>query len=295
MSVPRIREKRLKKPPACDACKARRVLCHSRPDGGPCPRCVEKDIVCTTTAVPRGRPRKGPPPAPPSVPSAASNLASAKPDPAVPPTSTSLAVYSGLVPGCSSDVLDLHPEFVAHCFDCLQYIPQYNHPLMYTTQIKSTARAVSFQLDRLPPQSRVLSLCIVALSSLISFHEFVLGPGPRPQSFEDHTFFMSEHVLACGARRATAYRTLRGEALRTAWELGIILQPSNENAVSCYLLDILDQSDFYRGPSRPWAAAYISHVRALAPILRTLTPSESDVTYWTGFFVCDTQLLPCFV
>ncbi|KAJ7638047.1 hypothetical protein B0H17DRAFT_1106365, partial [Mycena rosella] len=28
------------KPPACDACKARRILCHPKPNGLPCPRCV---------------------------------------------------------------------------------------------------------------------------------------------------------------------------------------------------------------------------------------------------------------
>ena len=34
-----------KKPPACDYCKARRVICHPQPDGKPCPRCVEKEVV----------------------------------------------------------------------------------------------------------------------------------------------------------------------------------------------------------------------------------------------------------
>ncbi|KAF5346171.1 hypothetical protein D9758_009923 [Tetrapyrgos nigripes] len=46
-----------KKPPACDQCKARRVLCHSRPDGKSCPRCLEKGIKCTTTPVVRRKRR----------------------------------------------------------------------------------------------------------------------------------------------------------------------------------------------------------------------------------------------
>ncbi|CDR45497.1 RHTO0S11e00892g1_1 [Rhodotorula toruloides] len=33
-----------KKPPACDRCKAKRVLCHPNPAG--CPRCVEKGVDC---------------------------------------------------------------------------------------------------------------------------------------------------------------------------------------------------------------------------------------------------------
>lgn len=36
------------KPPACDACKARRVLCHPQPHGLPCPRCAEKGLMCVT-------------------------------------------------------------------------------------------------------------------------------------------------------------------------------------------------------------------------------------------------------
>ncbi|KAJ7668244.1 hypothetical protein B0H17DRAFT_1087978 [Mycena rosella] len=47
-----------KKLPACDACKARRVLCHAKPNGLPCPRCAEKGILCRTTYIPHGRPRK---------------------------------------------------------------------------------------------------------------------------------------------------------------------------------------------------------------------------------------------
>ena len=34
-----------KKPPACDYCKARRVICHPQPDGKPCPRCEEKEVT----------------------------------------------------------------------------------------------------------------------------------------------------------------------------------------------------------------------------------------------------------
>ncbi|GAA5839364.1 hypothetical protein JCM11251_003960 [Rhodosporidiobolus azoricus] len=45
-----------KKPPACDRCKAKRVLCHPNPDG--CPRCIEKGVTCTTTPVVRRKPQK---------------------------------------------------------------------------------------------------------------------------------------------------------------------------------------------------------------------------------------------
>ncbi|GAA5984885.1 hypothetical protein JCM10908_002436 [Rhodotorula pacifica] len=49
-----------KKPPACDRCKAKRVLCHPDPQG--CPRCREKGFLydsCTTTPpARRGRPKR---------------------------------------------------------------------------------------------------------------------------------------------------------------------------------------------------------------------------------------------
>ncbi|GAA5836344.1 hypothetical protein JCM9279_000360 [Rhodotorula babjevae] len=45
---------RKKKPPACDFCKAKRVLCHPSAQG--CPRCLEKGIDCTTTPVVRRKP-----------------------------------------------------------------------------------------------------------------------------------------------------------------------------------------------------------------------------------------------
>lgn len=114
--------------------------------------------------------------------------------------------------------------------------------------IKRDIRAVSFQLQALPLQSRVLALCIVALASLVSFHESVLGEGPRPHSFADFSFFSSTpDLVAYGMRRAPAYRALRAEAFKQALEAGIMLQPSTENGASCYLLDILEQS-IYSAP-----------------------------------------------
>jgi hypothetical protein len=89
----------------------------------------------------------------------------------------------------------------------------------------------------------VLTLCIIAIASLVSFHESVLGDGPRPQSLENQTFFSSNPDLrAFGVRRAAAHRALRIKALQAAWDVGIMLEPSEENAASCYLLNLLEQS-----------------------------------------------------
>ncbi|KAJ7769349.1 hypothetical protein B0H16DRAFT_1517535 [Mycena metata] len=264
-----------KKPPACDACKGRRVLCHPQPNGAPCPRCVEKNSVCTTTPVARGRPRKNPLPPSQSAPT------SRRPSPPSLPQNQYPAKNSSICP-------ELTSSFVQHCFDALELTPQYNHPLILSTSIKMHIRAVSFQLHLLPPQSRVLALCIICCASLNSFHAAVLGEGPRPESFGDLRFFSScPDLRGFGVRRAPAYRALRAAALKAAWEFGIILQPSNENAASCFLLDLLEQCDF-SGASRPWANAYMSHVRALAPIWRA---SEayiiSDAAHWVGHLMGD--------
>ncbi|KAJ7908357.1 hypothetical protein B0H13DRAFT_661050 [Mycena leptocephala] len=272
MSTSRVPQKRPKKPPACDACKARRVLCHPQSNGAPCPRCAEKNIVCTTTPVRQGRPRQ-----------------SVEPEKSAifppPETTQGLGISQQLVqPSCSSVKLlpqiylnlpecpDLTPELVAHFFDCFDLLPEVMHPIIIATSIKIAAQAVSFQLSLLPPQSRVLAMCVIACSSLISFHEAVLGPGLRPESFYDPTFFSSQaDVRSCGIQRAAACRAFHTAALKAAWDAGIMLQVSMENAASCFLLDLLEQSDF-SGLSRPWASAYISHLRALGPMWRSSSP-----------------------
>ncbi|KAF7342465.1 Zn(2)-C6 fungal-type domain-containing protein [Mycena venus] len=259
----------LKKPPACDRCKARRVLCHSQPNGAPCPRCEENNVICTTTVVARGRPKRTLDIVP--LPRSPSNNTSPPPPLLPQPVSKSPAHYS-----------ELTPEFVAHCFSVLQYTPQYDHPLLLNSSIMVDIRFVSFELDRLPPQSRVLALCLVCCASLTSFHPSVLGEGPRPESLTDKLFFSSnQNLLSCGVRRAPAYRALHAQVLKAAWDIGIIFEPSHENAASCWLLDMLEQCEF-AGASRPFGDACIAHVRVLAPMWRSAAYTVADANNWAG-------------
>nr|GAT52743.1 predicted protein [Mycena chlorophos] len=260
-----------KKRAACDNCKKRRVLCLPSATG-PCPRCVEKNVMCTTTPVPRGRPRKQP----------------VMPKP-TPETRMAVPQHPGPVFQSSANCPELTPEFVSHCFDAISFIPQYNHPLIQLTSIRNDVRTVSYQLQLLPPQSRVLALCIVAAASLASFHPSLLGDGPRPCAFDDHEFFAtasSETLFSCGVRRQEACRALRNEALKAAWEAGTLLQPSNENAASCFLLDMMEQTEF-SGPSRPWASAYVSHVRALAPHWHAVGFTAEDASQWAVYLMTE--------
>ncbi|KAF8209188.1 hypothetical protein K438DRAFT_259439 [Mycena galopus ATCC 62051] len=284
MSIPRQPQKRLKKPPACDSCKARRVLCHPQPNNSPCPRCVEKKILCTTTPVIRGRPQYWPTtPVPSNSLVLRGSLSTAV---ASVPQESALALLLDGSANCPS----LTPEFVAHCFHCLEFLPQFGHPLIGRTRIKDSIHAAKFELHLLPPQSRVVALCLISVTSLASFHESILGPGPRPESFADHEFFMSSPDLrGCGVRRAPAYRALRAMAIKAACEIGVILEPTEENALSCYLLDLLEQLDSC-GSSRPWAGAYILHLRALAPRWREGKYTAGDEARWMGYLMSDALL-----
>ncbi|KAJ7150621.1 hypothetical protein C8R46DRAFT_1123772 [Mycena filopes] len=284
-------EKRVK-PPACDSCKARRVLCHPQPDGSPCPRCAEKGSVCTTTPIPRGRPkgRKTQPRATASKQQATSSTATTTAGSSVVSHASSSKGSNSpprleLMPLRVDNELDL--DFIAQCFEG-EFANPFNHPLILATSIQDDVRAASFHLHLLPPRTRVLALCTLAVSALISFHEAVLGPGPRPTSFGDLEFFASDaDVRSCGVRRAGICRALHAEALRLARDADVMLEPSSENAASCYLLDYLDQTNLYR-LSRPWAGAYISHVRALAPLWRATSPlGAADAAVWSAFLMAE--------
>ncbi|KAJ7617251.1 hypothetical protein FB45DRAFT_1063752 [Roridomyces roridus] len=273
-----------KKPPACDSCKTRRVLCHPQPNGAPCPRCVEKEIICTTTnPAPRGRPRKNPLPSASSTPSSSTVALSSTPTDSAPS------------PSAATSCPDLGPRFIEHCFDCFASLPQDQHPLLTLVPIKSSLRSVSFHIEELPPQLRVLALCMVALAALVSFDEAVLGPGTLPRSVQDRIFLSSSDLVSCGVRRVSACQALHEKALTAAWDVGIMLQPSHENALSCYFLDLLDhcgggQPGSACSPSRPWGGAYFSHVRALAPTWRAAGCYRADAAWWAGFLMADASM-----
>ncbi|KAF7290069.1 Zn(2)-C6 fungal-type domain-containing protein [Mycena chlorophos] len=274
-----------KKLPACDQCKARRVMCHSRPNGEPCPRCAEKGLICLTTPLPRGRPRKNPDP-----PFRTESLVEPVP---VPNMKANLGGLS-----LAQELPDLTTEFVAHCFDVIVYAPQLAHPLVVTSDIHKKLKALSYQVNLLQPQSRVLALCIICTATRASFHPLVLGSDPnkpRPESFTDVKFFANAsnaEILDCGVRRMRVFNILRAQALMAAWEAGIVVQPSNENAASCYLLDQLDQGSPAETSTaaRPWATAYMSHIRILAPLWHSAGFTATSAAEWAGFLMGEALL-----
>ncbi|KAJ6551732.1 hypothetical protein B0H19DRAFT_1158724 [Mycena capillaripes] len=267
------------KPPACDSCKARRVLCHPTTDGTPCPRCAEKDRTCTTTPVVRGRP-----------PTNSKHLDAH--------VATRRAVSDGLEPPSDShsssnyqsepsspmphheppQVLELSPELVRHLFECFKYLPQYSHPMYRGADLLLALSSCSWKIQMLPTQLKVLAHCVMALAASVSFHQVILGPGPQPVSFTDRSVFMRDADLRTyGVRRAPMFH------------------PSEDNATSCYLIHFLENSSDTQNhtaftesrSSRPWAVSYLSHVRAIAASWDETHEQEYPTALWTGFLLLE--------
>ncbi|KAJ7242018.1 hypothetical protein C8J57DRAFT_70943 [Mycena rebaudengoi] len=248
---------KIKKPPACDSCKFRRVLCHPQPDGAPCPRCIEKDFVCTTTPVTRGRPKRKDGSFADS-PTGSMGHGSQLVQSGFQTPSPELAVSNG-PPG----MFQLAPELVRHLFESFVQLPQNRHPIFRRASLQSALSSVSWQIDLLQPQTRVLAYCVMALSSSISFHESVIGLGPRPKSFTDSSvFYRGADLREYGVRRSAVVRALHMQAFKFACDASIVLEASEDNAASCFILEVLDTRNELI--SRPWGGAYLSHVRTLA-------------------------------
>ncbi|KAJ7123587.1 hypothetical protein C8R44DRAFT_875776 [Mycena epipterygia] len=283
---PQEKFKKKKKPPACDSCKARRVLCHPTTDGTACPRCVERGTKCTTTPVARGRPPK----AHLGMPTTPLSSASEEPEPRPSTSHSNASSTSPVVSLHSHDparFLELSPELVRHLFECFTHLPQCNHPIFRGSGLRNALAALSWRIYLLPPQQRVLAHCVVALSASISFDNAIVGPGPHPASFTDRSVFTrGADLRSYGIRRAPMYRALRAQALRFATEAGILLEPSEDNAASCFFMQFLENENEAR--SRPWAVAYLSHVRAIAA-----SWDEMDVValyhtaHWTAFLMTE--------
>ncbi|KAJ7703902.1 hypothetical protein B0H17DRAFT_1040129 [Mycena rosella] len=269
-----------KKPPACDSCKARRVLCHPTTDGTPCPRCIEKGTKCTTTPVTRGRPPKKHLGVVPATPPSASESE---------PLSSTGSPYDSiglLPPQESTRLLELSPELVHHLFECFAHLPQYSHPMFRGNILRKALSSVSWKIHQLTPQQRVLAHCVVALSASISYDHAILGIGPQPASFADRSVFMQGADLrSYGVRRAPMYRALCAQALRLACEAGILLEPSEDNAASCFFMQFLEIEK--EATSRPWAVAYFSHVRAIAASWNDTNVDPLHAVMWNSFLMLE--------
>ncbi|KAF7297549.1 Zn(2)-C6 fungal-type domain-containing protein [Mycena kentingensis (nom. inval.)] len=251
---------------ACDSCKAKRVLCHPQPDGSPCPRCADKQILCKTTYVPRGRPKKNP----------QTSLES---------TTRAGSLNSSSDASTAARNLLSNTELVKHLYSYFPKISQQGHPLFRVVNLDKLLAAASWRLDLLHPQASALAHCICALSATIATHSDIIGTDTdlyAPTSLSDpHCFFLGADLRAYGSRRAAACRLLANYARSIATDSHVQIEVSECNTLSCFLLDALEEDV---DAPRPWAASYMSHVHTLMSSWPKEIPFRR---LWTGYLLAE--------
>ncbi|KAK4700205.1 hypothetical protein P7C70_g6042, partial [Phenoliferia sp. Uapishka_3] len=272
-----------KKLPSCDSCKLRRVLCIPQPPPTSCPRCKEKGIVCTTTPVvrrkPTGRTGKRIEEARATFGIADGNLTLPPNAPWIPsriqPRVAIAARPPSVTPHLSSADLDarlgqevLSGDLVAHLIDLYQHVPQSWLPLIPRGRLALLFESSNRHLAALSPQTEVLVLTIIALTSRLSSHPVIIGPGGDPApDFESLTpaYLLLEgrrDLGEFGRRRENVCEALREKAVRAAWERGTLVNSSEESMAACHLLEMLEgRNDPKAG--KPYGSAFVSHLRTL--------------------------------
>ncbi|KAJ7170285.1 hypothetical protein C8R43DRAFT_944804 [Mycena crocata] len=167
---------------------------------------------------------------------------------------------------------------------CFARMPQNKHPLFRGAVLRDTLSSLDWRIHLLPSQLRVLAYCVVAFSASISFNHVILGiGGPQPTSFNDPSVFHSGADLRpYGGRRAPVCRALHQHALRAALASpvsNIMLEVSENNAMSCFLMHFLENVD--QANSQSWGMAYLSHVRTLAVAWKESSCNSSHANAWT--------------
>ncbi|KAF5336732.1 hypothetical protein D9758_016268 [Tetrapyrgos nigripes] len=209
----------LKKPPACDYCKARRVLCHPQPEGRSCPRCLEIGVRCTTTPFVRKRRRtqreittsdddntnedeihamdpitavredawtsQGRELTP-------SRGLTLTPSPAqyAPYTSHMLETCAGFndvyrrsivfAPVSSRPQIHLPKRLMQDLFNDFVRTPYHLQPIIPYDRVRARLAGCDWQPSSLSPQECVLVHCIFALASMVSTDPLIVGPEPLP-------------------------------------------------------------------------------------------------------------------
>ncbi|KAJ3755725.1 hypothetical protein EV360DRAFT_85638 [Lentinula raphanica] len=292
-----------KKPPACDYCKAHRVLCHPQLNG-PCPRCVEKGVDCRTTPVIRKKRRTKAE----LVQYEARNKVTSCHDSSSPGSSTSTLGSSQFIEpilsfGESSSMvviirpqdiimssnleepipvpptLQMSAEIIEEFMQMPRNAPYDSHhiranPFIPLSHLKTKLQAHSWDLCSLSPQERVLTHCEVSvegrqISSTVSPLKASGVPDLREYGF----------------RREAMIRQLWAEALWLANQQGVATNTSKENAASCWILGYLRYVFLGQGAST-YVAAYVHHMRTLAEDGK-LSKSPDDLLKLRGHMISD--------
>ncbi|KAL1694116.1 hypothetical protein GGG16DRAFT_47892 [Schizophyllum commune] len=280
-----------KKPPACDYCKARRVICHPQPDGKPCPRCIEKGVECTTTPTVRRRRRtreeiEAEKAASLAAASTSIHFAnSSRPDgmSRCGSASTSSAASS---PSALLSWGDAHPIPLPLIEELIKLFPMVPQSLLFVgpyRRLCGTLEAYEWDLSRLDAHARVLAYCVMAVTARISTHPMLIGADVTDAHILQ---FLSSGNLSItpgldlrelGRNRNAFCRRLYDEACKLAFSTGVSVISSEETAASCYLLDFLESSTMSDPCPLTWTTMMITHIR-------TLSESEDHQALFTPVF-----------
>lgn len=282
-----------KKPPACDQCKAKRVLCHPQPVGQPCPRCAEKGIICTTTPVKRRR-KGSVKEATPKLPDPGNLQASAVDHaPAISSAAQQAALpaaaAASAVGRSRSGLLALPAELIETLINGFLMSLQRYHPLVPFESLKASLKTHSYCLWLMPPRQRCLTLALIAYTSLRTVHPSITGfepPGSAPPPIAK-----GQDLRPFGLRRDQVgmSRFITEQAFLQAKQEHIAFEASLENAATCWFLSYLyDVCPFVRSDETrlAWSSAFAFQIRSL----QWTAPGEDIFStkrlHWSGY-LCD--------
>ncbi|KAI5893096.1 uncharacterized protein SCHCODRAFT_02574208 [Schizophyllum commune H4-8] len=257
---------------ACDYCKLKRVICHPQPDGKSCPRCLEKGIQCTTTILPRkprGSAKK------PANSEAQSSRKHTDHKDAEASGSAVVIGKSGLSipPVLSSTISSIPCHLIQDALQvCTSMMPAAGPGLVPLRQHRALLESCGWDIQLLAPQARVLTLCLLAIASLVSVDPSYVGYDSHGRQYSaahldwnsvSSAVMGTRELRELGRRRRSICAQLYGEAVRQAHLDGITTLASRENAASCLLLNILDVAHT-PNTNLPWATAFVWQLRSLS-------------------------------
>ncbi|KAJ3853949.1 hypothetical protein EV368DRAFT_81097 [Lentinula lateritia] len=224
--------KKCKKLPACDYCKAKRVLCHPQ-QGASCPRCLEKGVICVTTpAIRRKRRTRAQLEQEQVVITPGNSSESAEgfgsPNKANHQSHNSLERWKWTSTKDPNTIislnlappgLDLPPSLVRELFQDFRLLPQVYYPLLPLKDLETSLHNCSWNLHALLPLDRVLAQCIIATSSRISTSSRLVDLEGYDLPKISMLAPLKTRYLDCrevGRRRENICEKLKAEAVRSA-------------------------------------------------------------------------------
>ncbi|KAM0755626.1 hypothetical protein T439DRAFT_7979 [Meredithblackwellia eburnea MCA 4105] len=205
-------------------------------------------------------------------------------------------------------VSQLSSELAAHLIDQFKHAPDafFPLPLLARGRLSREFDKAGRRLDALPPHIEVLAAVVIAFSAGFSSHHLLLGPGPVAPDYDilsslplhtqnpirvNESFngvsddFMLD-LRDYGRRRAAVCEHLRLWASELLIRRGSMVVCGEEQAASCHLMDIME-TRLGLTSVRPYASAFVSHIRSMAEDLDESGRSKlsSTAIHWSPFIM----------